>query len=179
MSRERFEYLQAQAQDAIKQKAARAAELQEIINNSRVIMATQRAEMSRAEEAGDPEAYAQAQTLINMHQDRVAKAEQEQRQAVQDPVIAGSLYDEIRAFLQEETEQATQEELREIKAHMDAVEDIIIRATAYHQELANFAGECERVNHASITGRFNNISLSSPPAWLIEDLLRAKNSIHI
>ena len=179
MSRERFEDLQAQAQAAIKSKAARAAELQEIINNSHTVMAAQRVAMSQAEQANDPEAYAQAQTLINMHKDRVAKAEEEQRAAVQNPVIAGSLYDEIRAFLQEETTQATVDELREILDHLQAVEDIVTRAKAYHQELANFAGECERVNGASIMGNFRNIVLSSPPSWIIDDLMHIKSSIHI
>ena len=166
MSRERFEELKAKAEGHIKHKDGRALELQQTITNSASMIALYQQQKEQAEADNNPEAYAEACTLVNMYSDRKRKAEEEQGRGAWEPAIPASLYNEINSFLQAETEQCVKEEIKEILEHLEAAEEIIERAQAYNQELREFSAECERVNRASYTGEYRPMTVGSMPAPL-------------
>lgn len=170
MSRERFEDLKAKAEGLINRKDARALELQQIINDSGVNIALNQQKKDDAEAANDPEAYAQACTLINMYSDRKRKAEEEQGRGGFEPALPAELYEEIRDFLQLESGQLATDEGREIKALLEEAQAIVERSQAYYHELHMFAEECERANRASYTGQYRLMSVGMMPAPLSDGL---------
>ena len=170
MSRERFEELKATAEGHIKHKDARALELQQIISDSSIQITTNLQKKDDAEAVNDPEAYAQACTLISMYSDRKRKAEDEQNRGAWEPTIPADLYEAIRNFLQAESEQLAIEEMRDIKAHLEEAQAIVERAQAYTQELNIFAHECERLNRASYTGDYRFMNVGHMPEALADEL---------
>lgn len=173
MSRERFEDLQAQVNSTIKRREERAAELQQIISNSGSIIAMQRALMDKAEQDNDPEAYAQAQTLYNMHTGRKGKAEREQGATILEPVLSLDFYNEVAGFIRQESEAATVQAKQAIKEHLDAAQAIIENADAYNHELHELAALCERVCKAGYTGEYRLITVSSLPRAWVDNLQHA------
>lgn len=178
MSRERFEELKARAEGHIKRKDANALELQKTITDSAAMIAQYEQQKEQAEADNDPEAYAQACTLVNMYTDKKRKAEAEQGRGEWAAAIPLDLYEEIRAFLQLETEQCAHDEMTEIKALLQEADAIIQRADAYHLELSTFAQECERVCRASYTGEYRHLTVGSMPPALAEDVKTALYSFN-
>ena len=173
MNRERMTELKLKVDDIIREKDKRLAELQRIIEDCRAYIASNNILKDNAERNEDPETYQRACTLIDMYRDRLRKNETEQRVLITDPVLNRTQYEEVREFIEKESDIVSSEERAEIWEHLRAIEEIRERYKAYNAELHTLAGECERVNNASYVGDFHLISISSlPPHWL-EDITRA------
>lgn len=167
MNRERFQELKAKTEATIAAKNAEAAELQKTIEDCDQNIAANRAAADQAEAASNPEEYQKAYSLLSMYCDRRTKTQKRQQAAVIQPVIAGADYDELKAFIEQETAQISAEEAEEIKEHLKAILDIRDRFDSYRNEISRFTNECEVVNKASITGKFHLITISrTPEYWL-------------
>lgn len=163
MNRERFQELKEKTRATIAEKNAEAAELQKVIEECDQMISANRAAADQAEANSNPEEYQKAYSLLSMYCDRRVKTQKKQQAAIIQPVIGGDDYTELRNFIQEETAQIANEEMAEIWEHLSAILSIRERFDSYRQEISNFASECEVVNKASFTGKFNTITISRPP----------------
>ena len=173
MNRTKFEELKKKTEDIIAEKNAADAELTDQIKKNQEKIAAARADMKAAEERDDSKAYGEASSLVDMLTERIRKAEEKRAIIHNTPTIPRELYDEISAFLQNETSIQAKQEGADILKHLDAIKQIIEASNAYHHELATFAQSCEHTNKADYRGDFRFITLSALPAAATDELLRA------